>query len=467
MLLLIAAFSFALSEPQLYIFVPFFGLISIYLVVFYIISLSAGKYVKPVFPEIKEYPTVDVFLPICGEHPTVILDAWRYTIKLDWPKDKINFYVLDDGKSDTMMILAQSFGFNYIRRETNEFKKAGNLLHAFKRTQGEHILVLDADFAPKPEFLKETIPFLINDNKIGIVQTPQYFEVKKEFNWIENGAGYIQELFYRMVQTCRDSYGGAICVGTCAVYRRSALERVGGFRQVQHSEDVWTGFTVVSGTDGYKIKYYPENLAVGRCPDNLQAFFNQQYRWCSGSMSLLFTREFWNSSLTKMQKLCYFSGMLYYLSSALGIFLLNIPSIVIVNFYPEMLHIWNIIFYAPIFIFGTVGVWNWSNYSNKDFDFLKIRNVSYYAHLFAMKDKLLNSTMLWVPTGASKSGGSRYVSFLWLCSIWSILCLVSVMYGVAQSYGKIPTANLIMPVFFGIFNFWLSASSIINRNPLN
>lgn len=464
LLLTVGAFSFAFSRPELYVFAPFFGVICIYLIVSYAILLSGKKYVKATLPEIKDYPAVDVFLPICGESTTIILDAWRHTAKLDWPSDKLKVYVLDDGKSDTMMILAKSFGFDYIRRKGNEFKKAGNLLHAFKRTNGQFILVLDADFAPRPEFLKDTVPFMMNDQKIGIVQTPQYFEVKDNMNWIERGSGYVQELFYRLVQTSRDRHGGAICVGSCAVYRREALERVGGFRQVQHSEDVWSGFTLVSA--GYRIKYIPENLSVGRCPDNLKAFFNQQYRWCSGSMSLLFSREFWGSSLTKIQKLCYASGMAYYFSSAIGVFLINLPSIIIVNFYPENLHWWNMVFYVPSFLFGTIGVWNWSNYKNKDFDFLKLRHVSYYAHFFALRDKLLNSTMLWVPTGASHKGQSRYASFIWLCSIFSTLCLLFLLYGVSQAYGKIPTVNLILPVFFGLFNFWLSASSILNRNPL-
>ena len=464
MLLSIGAFSFALSRPEMYIFAPFFGVICIYLIVSYGILLSGKKYIKTNWKPLKEFPTVDVFLPICGESVAIILDAWRHTEKLDWPKDKLNVYVLDDGKGDSMLPLAMSFGFKYIKRKTNEFKKAGNLLNAFRQTNGEFILVLDADFAPKKEFLKETVPFMMFDKKIAIVQTPQYFEVKDNMNWIERGSGYVQELFYRLVQTSRDRHGGSICVGSCAVYRRSSLEAVGGFRQVQHSEDVWTGFTLVNA--GGKIKYIPENLSVGRCPDNLKAFFNQQYRWCSGSMSLLFSREFWGSSLTKMQKLCYSSGMAYYISSGLGIFLLNIPSIIIVNFYPENLHWFNLIFYVPSFLFGTVGVWHWSNYKNKDFDFLKLRHVSYYAHLFAMKDKFLGSTMLWVPTGASKNGGSRYGQFLWLCSIWSTFCLSAILFGALKAYGNIETKNLILPIVFALFNFWLSMSSILNRDPL-
>lgn len=55
---------------------------------------------------------------------------------------------------------------------------------------------------------------------------------------------------------------------------------------------------------------------MGTCPDEPRAFFMQQYRWCMGSTTLLMNREFWGSSLTKMQKLCYLSGMFYYSATA-------------------------------------------------------------------------------------------------------------------------------------------------------
>lgn len=80
-----------------------------------------------------------------------------------------------------------------------ELKKAGNLRYAFTCTSGEVILILDADFCPRPEFLRETLPYFMNPS-IGIVQTPQYFRWRKEQTWVEQGAAVTQELFYRMVQ---------------------------------------------------------------------------------------------------------------------------------------------------------------------------------------------------------------------------------------------------------------------------
>lgn len=78
-------------------------------------------------------------------------------------------------------------------------KKAGNLRHAFARTSGEAVVIFDADFCPRSDFLRETLPYLL-DPSIGIVQTPQFFRWCKEQTWVEKGAGASQEFFYRMEQ---------------------------------------------------------------------------------------------------------------------------------------------------------------------------------------------------------------------------------------------------------------------------
>ena len=87
-----------------------------------------------------------------------------------------------------------------VRPDRPALKKAGNLRHAFSQTSGDLIVIFDADFCPRQDFLKETIPYLGQDASIGIVQTPQFFRYRDEQTWIEKGAGITQEFFYRLVQ---------------------------------------------------------------------------------------------------------------------------------------------------------------------------------------------------------------------------------------------------------------------------
>lgn len=92
-----------------------------------------------------------------------------------------------------------------------ELRKAGNLRYAFERTSGEFLAIFDADFCPRPEFLRETTPYFA-DGDIAILQTPQFFRRREEQTWVERGAGVTQELFYRMVQV-RSPLGGFFLEG--------------------------------------------------------------------------------------------------------------------------------------------------------------------------------------------------------------------------------------------------------------
>ncbi|MFD0329590.1 glycosyltransferase family 2 protein [Streptacidiphilus monticola] len=111
------------------------------------------------------------------------------------------------------------------------------------------------------------LPYLERDPRLGIVQSPQFFRILDAQNWVERGAGAVQELFYRSVQVSRQRSDGAICVGSCAVYRRAALEENGGTTLIEHSEDVHTGFDL--RRLGWDLRYVPVALSTGVCPDSV------------------------------------------------------------------------------------------------------------------------------------------------------------------------------------------------------
>ena len=99
-------------------------------------------------------------------------------------------YVLDDSAREDVRDLADRYGFRYIvRPDPGQMKKAGNLTHALSISAGDFIAVIDADFAMRPEFLYETMPYFA-DPKVGIVQTAQYYDVSnRSFSYIQRYAG--------------------------------------------------------------------------------------------------------------------------------------------------------------------------------------------------------------------------------------------------------------------------------------
>ena len=233
---------------------------------------------------VREPLSVDVFLPVCGENLVVLANTFTHVQALEWDGPLL-VHVLDDAADDATRELAEEFGFRYrVRPNRGEWKKAGNLIAAFEQTHGDAIVVFDADFAPRTDFLWETVPYLA-DTSTGVVQTAQYFDVDSRVNYLARFAGALQELFFRWIQPARDTCEAAICAGTNVVYRRAAVEAAGGFAQVPIGEDVHSG--VKLWVADYHTRYVPIVLAKGLAPDSWNALTNQQYRWCRSSMLLM------------------------------------------------------------------------------------------------------------------------------------------------------------------------------------
>lgn len=259
-------------------------------------------------------PSVDVYLPICGEDLEVLRNTWEHVTRLNYVNKKV--YVLDDSKDECAehRALAEHFGFTYFERPNKgEMKKAGNLKYAYARTEGEIIAILDADFAVHPDYLIELVPYM-SEERVGIVQSPQYFPVTAETHQngpLAYGGARAQEVFYRMIQVARDRLGGAHCCGTCALYRRAALASIGGFVQMGHSEDAHTGFTLTA--HNWTVRYVPVLLSIGVSPENPHAFFHQQHRWCLGNILMMLDKKFWQAPIPLRIKYCYITGFLFYL----------------------------------------------------------------------------------------------------------------------------------------------------------
>lgn len=447
---------FTISSPYLAWFGVFAGALQIYMGISYWVGLVGRDWdyaghqkiiaETPIDPE--TCPTVDIYLPICKEPIEILRNTWEHVKRLDWPADKLKVYVLDDGAMKAVEEMASSFGFEYIvRGDRPRLKKAGNLRWAFTRTYGDFFNIYDADFCPRPDFLRETVPRMIHDPKIAIVQTPQFFRTTDNQTWVEQGAGAVQELFYRVVQVNRDRWGASICVGSNALYRRAALEEVGGTAEIGFSEDVHTGFYAVDR--GWKVKYMPLNLACGVCPDSPRAFFSQQMRWCMGSTTLLSNPDFWKSKLTKMQKFCYLCGMMYYSAMAISIFLNPIPGTILIWLRPDYFKFYNLAFAIPSLLFTVIAIRFWAK-ASYGFNVQHIMVIQNYAYLTTIKDKILGRGLAWVPTGDGKAHKSnkyrnmRILAWCWLVSWFSVLVsgiVYQVIHGLAF-YNCIPVLCL-------------------------
>ncbi len=344
--------------------------------------------------------SVDVFITTCGEDPDVIRNTIWHARHIEHGGD-VRVYVLDDKNSAAVRSHADDLGAIYIHRpEAGWMKKAGNIHHAYSQTSGEFIIILDADFAARVDFLAHTLGYF-EDDSIGIVQTPQYFRVD-DTNWVEAGAASQQEQFYRIVQRARDRRGGAICVGTNAVYRRAALDERGGMALLEHSEDLFTGMKVIDA--GYRVSYLPVVLAAGSAPDNTRALASQQYRWARGNFALAGTPLFKRLRLTFMQRLSIWDGWIFYVTSGLSpLIAIVVPILTLVEI-PEAISIAPTVLLVPALLTEFVIQPRWLYLSNGPAS-RRVGLISQVAHLFALRDHLSDREQEWVPTG--DTGGGR------------------------------------------------------------
>jgi cellulose synthase (UDP-forming) len=410
--------------------------------------------ISKLFVESSYRPSVDILLPICGEPIEILRRTWDAVAKLDYPNFKA--FVLDDKGKPELEELAKQYGFTYLSRPNKgEMKKAGNLKYAFERTSGDYFVIFDADFAPLPEFINETVPYMLKDPKMGILQTPQYFEVHSGVSskcWLEYGAGAIQEDFYRMIQVSRDGLGGSICVGTCAMYRRSALTKIGGTHQIEHSEDVWTGIKVNEA--GYTVRYNPFILAQGFCPDDSEAFFKQQYRWCKGSMSLMTDPNFWKLDIPVSAKMCFISGFLYYITSFFN-YIFAFIGILIIAFNSDKLSLQNAYPFFP-YIFFTYVMLPMIRIHSFSVGNIISRLLAQSAYCLALYHTLFDWNMGWSPTGV-KTKRDFWITFSFFFNL-AFFCayMISVIWLLVS--GKVSLVDInhyivLVWIFINIFSY--------------
>jgi cellulose synthase (UDP-forming) len=273
------------------------------------------------------WPTIDVFIPTYNES----LELVRYTVlaalNLDWPRDKINVWILDDGRREQFRAFAEACGCGYIIRPDNKGAKAGNLNHALRHTNGEFIAIFDCDHAPTRAFLQMTVGWLIRDARIALVQTPHHFYSPDPF---ERNLAYKMPvpneglLFYGVIQPGNDLWNATFFCGSCAVLRRTALEEIGGVPTETVTEDCHCSFRMQQR--GWHTAFIRVPLAAGLATERLALHIGQRLRWGRGMIQIL--RLEWTPfarGLRPIQRLCYFASSFSFLFSLPRLVFLTSP----------------------------------------------------------------------------------------------------------------------------------------------
>lgn len=281
----------------------------------------------------EEWPTVDVLIPTYNEEKEILEITLLAALAIDYPKEKLNVYLCDDGGTDQrcnmsdpikaaqsrerrrmLKELCAEAGAHYCTRARNVHAKAGNLNNAMEHSSGELILILDADHIPTIDFLKNTVGWFLKDPKMFLVQTPHFFTnpdpIEKNLKtWrvmpSEN------EMFYKVIQKGLDSWNAAFFCGSAAVMRRAFLQKVGGVVGETITEDAETALTLHAL--GYNSAYIDRPMVSGLSPETLGGFITQRIRWAQGMVQIfLLKNPLLARGLSFPQRLCYFSSSFFW-----------------------------------------------------------------------------------------------------------------------------------------------------------
>lgn len=289
-------------------------------------------------PDDAVLPGVDVFVTTYNEPPDLLYRTLVGCAAIDYPAERKIIYVLDDGNREEVRRLAERLGCRYIARTTHEDAKAGNLNHAFLQSSGEFVMVLDCDHIPVRTFLKETIGFF-KEPEVAFVQTPHYFYNPDTFQRnlrLEREIVNEQDLFFFVIQPGRDGFNSSFFAGSGGVFRRSALQSIGGFQVLTLTEDLHT--SMVLHAKGFRSVYLNKILAAGLAPESYRSYLKQRQRWTRGGIQVfLMDNPLWKPGLTFMQRVHYFGSIFYffhgwprlvYLSAPLAYLLFQYPPLV-------------------------------------------------------------------------------------------------------------------------------------------
>jgi len=321
------------------------------------VNLSPLRRKIPALPaDVRLWPRVDVLVPTYNEPVDMVTLTLTACTQLNYPKDKLNVFVLDDGgttqkredpdparaaaarrRAQELKAAAAAMGVHYLTRESNLHAKAGNINAALgaaidtgqpRRTSaghnpglgeprpgGELVLILDCDHVPTKDFLQNTVGFFIADEKLACVQTPHFFinptPVEKNLGTSAESPGE-NEMFYGGIQLGLDFWNASFFCGSAALLRRRHLMAIGGLVEDTVTEDAGTALKLHA--KGFNSVYLNKAMIMGLSPESFDSFIIQRSRWAEGMIQILLLRSpLWTRGLSMAQRVCYLNACMFWL----------------------------------------------------------------------------------------------------------------------------------------------------------
>ncbi|XP_057781910.1 glucomannan 4-beta-mannosyltransferase 2-like [Salvia miltiorrhiza] len=241
------------------------------------------------------FPMVLVQIPMCNEKEVYKISIGAAS-NLSWPADRLLIQVLDDStdllikdmiEKECLKWASKGVNIRYQIRERKGGFKAGLLKQGLEHDyvkDCEYVAIFDSDFRPEPNFLRRSVPFLIHNPDIALVQARWRF-----VNADECLLTRMQEMSFDYHFMVEQEAGSATHAffgfnGTGGIWRIAAINDAGGWNHRTTVEDM--DLAVRAGLRGWKFLYLGDLQVYSELPSTFKAFRLQQHRWSSGPANL-------------------------------------------------------------------------------------------------------------------------------------------------------------------------------------
>jgi cellulose synthase/poly-beta-1,6-N-acetylglucosamine synthase-like glycosyltransferase len=276
--------------------VSYFGLFA---AVFFLLTLfeNRKKIGNPTPPEV--LPAVTVMVPACNEEDS-LPKTLNSLLRLNYPKNKLQIMVIDDGSTDRTLEIARSFEKKGVLVLTKDNGGKGTALNlGLEHARGEFVGCLDADAVVEPDALLKMLGYFRKKNVMAV--TPSLKCAKPKTVWqkiqvIEFLLGvYLRKVF---------AYLGSIHVtpGPFTIFRKELFDKHGGYDTRTCTEDIEISLRMQSL--GYEIENAVDANVYAVAMPTFKSTKKQRVRWYKGFLEntqkykhLLFSKKYGNLGL--------------------------------------------------------------------------------------------------------------------------------------------------------------------------
>lgn len=268
---------------------------SLYVSVFLLITFFEER---PPVKRLKTFPSVSVIVPAYNEEES-IGKTIESLMLLDYPKDRLEIIVVNDGSKDRTQSIAEEFlrrkkPFKLFVLSQKNSGKAAALNNGISHASGEFVACLDADSMVREDTLKEMICYFYDNDIAAVAPLMKVCQPKTMIQRLQS----LEYLLYAFLKNIFSSMNSIhVTPGPFSIYRKSVIENVGGFDESSIVEDQEIGYRIQKNQ--YRIVQSERGEVLTIAPKNLRELYRQRCRWFKGSAitmykyrDMLFNRKY-------------------------------------------------------------------------------------------------------------------------------------------------------------------------------